>query len=212
MNRILASDNISHLHEYDIDYNNNELYLVGTRDYVSGIGIEETEEPGIEFIIANKFIKNLRTLENASSKPITIHMATCGGDWHAGMQIFDAIKRSNNYITIINYTHARSMSSLIFLAADERLMQKHSTFMFHEGTIATSGTQRQFRTEFREAKKTHKQMLDIYVNAIKDHEYWKESDEKRIKTWLNSQMRMHEEVYLTSEEAVKMGFATGIIE
>ena len=74
------------------------------------------------------------------------------------MAIYQAIEACPNYVTILNYTHARSMSSLIFLAADWRAMLPYSTYMFHEGTWGFEGTVRQARTEFVELQKAHEQM------------------------------------------------------
>jgi ATP-dependent protease ClpP protease subunit len=51
------------------------------------------------------------------------------------------------------------MSSLIFLAADKRVMMPHSTFMFHDGTMAQEGTVKQFYTEYEQTKIQEDQML-----------------------------------------------------
>lgn len=210
--KIRTDDPLYYIHNHGIDINNNEIYLVGEDSYVNGVGVEEAEEPGVEFLMANKFIKNLSILSHNSDDPITIKMKTNGGDWSEGVAIYDAIKSCKNEVTIINYTHARSMSSIIFLAGDKRLMHKHSSFMFHGGTIYTGGTVRQFRTEYKQNEIAHKQMMEIYVNHLKDKPYWKGKTERQIHNWLEKQMKEHEEVYLSAEEAVEYGFADEIIE
>ena len=212
MTKLSDTDNMHYLHEYDIDINNNEIYIMGTRDYITGNGVDETEQPGVEWYMANKFIKNLNTLSKKSDDPITIHMSTCGGHWFPGIQIYQAIKTCKNHITIINHTEARSMSSIIFLAGDELVMHEYSSFMFHSGTISTSGTVKQFRTEYKENEKSMEQMMKIYINRLSDKPYWKGKNKIQIRNWINKQMDRHEEVYLSAQEAVEIGFADRIID
>lgn len=204
-------DVINDIHNYGIDVANRQIYLVGEEIYISGTGVDETAEAGVEFVMANRFMKNLNILTSNSSKPITIHMKTCGGHWTEGIAIYDMIKRCASNITIINYTHARSMSSLIFLAADKRLMMPHSTFMMHEGIIHTGGTVKQFRTEAIQNEKSMKQMIDIYVDHIFNQSYWKGKSKVQISNWLIKQFREKEDVYFNAEEALEMGFATEIL-
>jgi len=212
MTKIVSNDVIHDIHISGIDVVNNEIYLIGEETYVSGIGVEETGEPGVEFLMANRFIKNLNILSNNSDEPITIHMKTCGGEWTEGMAIYDAIKACNNTVTIINYTHARSMSSLIYLAADKRIMMPHSTYMIHEGSIHTGGTIKQFRTEYEQNEKASEQMIAVYVSHLRKQSFWKGKTIKHITKWLVKNMSEKEEFYLTAEEAVKYGFADEIRE
>ena len=207
MTKIQSNDVIHDIHVNGIDVANNELYLVGEESYITGTGSEDASEIGVEFVMANRFVKNLNILMKNTDDNITIHMKTCGGDWSEGMAIYDTIKACKNNITIINYTHARSMSSLIFLAADKRIMMPHSTYMIHEGTIHTGGTVKQFRTEAIQNEKSMKQMMDIYVNHLFGRPHWKGKTKLQIKNWLIKQMREKEEVYFGSYEAIEIGFA-----
>lgn len=211
MTKILSSDVVHDIHVNGLDITNNEIYLVGEETYITGIGVDDTEESGVEFVMANRFIKNLNILSNNSDEPITVHMKSCGGHWHEGMAIFDSIKACKNTISVINYTHARSMTSLIYLAADKRIMMPHSTYMFHEGTLHTGGTNRQFRTEAEQNEIAMEQMMTIYINHLFGKPHWKNKSKKQIKNWLVKQMRDKEEVYFSAEEAVKLGFADEIM-
>lgn len=211
MPKIQSSDAIHEIHVNGVDVLNNEIYLVGEETYNSGAGVDEAAEPGVEYIMSSRFIKNLNILCNNSDNPITIHMKTNGGHWGEGMAIYDAIKSCKNEITIINYTHARSMSSLIFLAADKRVMMPHSVYMIHEGTIHTGGTVRQFRTEFEQNEKAMEQMMNIYIKHLSKQTYWKDSTESQIKSWLIKNMKDREEFYMSAEEAVEYGFADEIM-
>lgn len=210
--KISDIENINLIHEHGLDYNGNQIYITGVVDYIAGTGVEETEQPGVEFIMATRMIKNLHILQEKTEESITIHLKTNGGHWTQGISMFDAIKASSNHIKIINYAEARSMSSLIFLAGDEQVMHKHSKFMFHTGTIHTGGTTKQFRTEYQENEKAMEQMLDIYVEHLFGKPYWVNKSKHQIRNWLIKQMDAKEEVYLSADEAVEIGFADRIIE
>jgi len=209
-----GDDSVYHVHEYNIDHKANEIYLVGEESYV-GQDMDGGNEPGVEYTMANRFIKNLNLLTRQSQEPILVHMKTCGGLWEEGIAIYDAIKLCPNYITILNYTHARSMSSLIFLAADYRVMMPHSTFMFHEGTFATHGTVKQTRTGFEQLQKSNEQMIEIYVEHLKDgttHGKMKNWSRKRIREWIITEINKKEDVFFDAEESVKLGFADEIFD
>lgn len=201
-------NHLHNIHEYGVDYLANEIYLVGNPEY---IGVEEGEG-GVEYSMASTFIKNLNILMRKSDHPILIHMKTCGGYWEEGMAIYDAIKTCPNQVTILNYTHARSMSSLIFSAADKRVMMPHSTFMFHQGTYATDGTTKTVITELEELKRSGELMLDIYVDVLKSKGSMSKKSKKVIRGWLVNQMDKKEDVYLNAKEAVSLGFADSIFD
>lgn len=203
LRKYLANDPVATVHDYNLDLTANHIYLVGEEIYAN----EDLTEPGVEYVMANRFIRNLNILMRKSHDPILIHMKTCGGLWEEGMAIYDAIAACPNPVTILSYTHARSMSSLILQAADKRVLMPHSTFMFHEGTMSMAGTVKQFRTEGRMLTKTGEVMLDIYVNAMKRKGKFAKKSREAIREWLVEQMNLHEEVYLSAEEAVAYGFA-----
>jgi ATP-dependent protease ClpP protease subunit len=134
-------------------------------------------------------------------------MKTNGGFWEEGMAIYDTIKSCPWYVTILNYTHARSMSSIIFQAANKRVMMPNSSFMFHDGTFGIEGTQKQVYSAVQFNKIADKTMLDIYSNMMNINGEFKGQGITKIKTWLRGQMDRKEDVYLTAPEAVKLGLA-----
>jgi len=204
------ADHIYTIHNHGIDPSSRELFLFGREEYVYGFGEELGPEPGVEYSLANQFIKNIQVLQMQSRDPILIHMKTCGGIWEEGMAIYDAIHHCPNHVTIVNYTHARSMSSLIFLAADTRVMMPHSVFMIHRGTFGMEGTCTQFVTEHAQYLKTEKEMFSLYVEALKTGKLGDKSD-KALWAWIDREMKQKEEVYFSPTEAVELGFADGIM-
>ncbi len=202
-----SEDPLYHLHEYDVDLKSNHIYLMGIESYNQGNGLDG-QEPGIEYIIANRFIRNFNLLMRVNPNvPILVHMKTNGGFWEEGMAIYDTIKSCPWYVTILNYTHARSMSSIIFQAANKRVMMPNSSFMFHDGTFGIEGTQKQVYSAVQFNKIADKTMLDIYSNMMNINGEFKGQGITKIKTWLRGQMDRKEDVYLTAPEAVKLGLA-----
>jgi len=195
------------VHDYDLLVDKREIFLFGREEYVSPL---EGVEPGVEFTMANRFIRNIRLLD-INDRPILIHMKTNGGYWEEGMAIYQAIKTCRSHVTIINYTHARSMSSIIFQAADHRVMLPYSTFMFHDGTWGFHGTIKQALTEYEQLNITSEQMYEIYINKIKHSKEFLDKSDFQIKKWLRTQMDKKEEVYLDPQRTVELNLADEIL-
>lgn len=202
---------VDEVHSYNLNIKDFGIYLVG---FPKEYGGEETEfqEPGVEYQMATQFIKNLHILSGLNAKrPILIHMKTCGGYWEEGMAIYDAIRACPNPVTILSYTHARSMSSIILQAADKRVLMPHSYFLFHEGTMAVDGTRKNVLSNVKwEEQVCGPQMLNIYVKALKQKGKFMTWSEGRIKKMLQDAMDTKEDVFLTPSEAIDWGFADEI--
>ena len=204
-------DLLFHLHEFDVDLESNHIYLMGVdRGYEV---TQDGSEPGIDYVIAKRFIKNLNMCMRINpDKPIVVHMKTCGGDWNEGMAIYDTIRSCPSKVIILNYTHARSMSSLILQAADKRMMMPHSYFMFHDGTYGIEGTYKGVMSNMEFDKRSEVEMLNIYADRMNEQGTFKGKNLSTIKEWLRSQMDKKEDVFLTAEETVEMGFADEIFD
>ncbi len=208
-----SQDNISDLHNHDLDLSSNHIYLFGIEQYNNGAGGECDDEPGVEFIMANRFIRNMNLCMRVNpNTPIVIHMKTNGGYWEEGMAIYDMIKSCPFPVTILNYTHARSMSSLIFQAANKRVMMPHSTFLFHDGTLEIGGTVKQVHSGVEFGKLQDMQMLTIYEHVMAKTGRFRDSTAKVRLKWLRQQMDKKEDVYLTAVEAVFYGFADKVFD
>jgi ATP-dependent protease ClpP protease subunit len=208
-----SDDPLYHLHEYDVDLKSNHIYLFGVENYISGAGGTHDEEPGIEYVIANRFIRNMNLCMRVNpDKPIVIHMKTNGGYWEEGMAIYDMIKSCPMPVTILSYTHARSMSSLIFQAANKRVMMPHSTFMYHDGSVGIEGTIKQVQTAMTFGKVQDEQMMKIYIDSMKANGKFKHRSRKFIHNYLRDQMDKKEDVYLTAKQAIELGFADQIFD
>lgn len=213
--RIIGSTEVHYVHERDIHLTNNELYLMGVdRGYEVAL---EGAEPGVDNVMANRFTKNVNlAMLTHPRKPILTHMSTCGGDWNFGMQIHNTIKaasQAGSLVTIVNYTHARSMSSLILQAADWRVMMPDSHFMFHDGSYADWGTMKEVGSNFDFYREVGgRTMSRIYAEQMQKKGEFAGKNLEDIEAWLRERMDKKENVYLTAEEAVALGFADEIFQ
>lgn len=209
-----VDERIDLVHNHWIDPDSREIWIHGVD--VSGSSYEG-EEPGVEYLMATKVIKNLHYFRKQSSRAsVTIHMQTCGGDWQEGMAIYDTIKLMPYPVTIISYTHARSMSSVILQAAagphDTRLLMPHSYFLFHYGYLGSSGNAKDVYSEIDFARKQDEVMINIYVESARKSKKFKGQDDKKIRKTIIDSMDKKGDVYLTAEEALEWGFADGIVD
>jgi ATP-dependent protease ClpP protease subunit len=99
------------------------------------------------------------------------------------------------------------MSSIIFQAADKRVMMPHSIFMFHEGDVEFSGTPKKLRAFHAQEAYALDAMLDIYMASMKKKGRMSKARPETIRQWLVEQMDKKEDVFLSAKEAVEYGFA-----
>ncbi|MEK9183692.1 MAG: ATP-dependent Clp protease proteolytic subunit [Patescibacteria group bacterium] len=205
----LTHDHIHAIHERGLNIKDFSIHLSGMPKTYDNSQEENFSEPGVEYQMSAQFIRNLSLLSNLNSRrPILIHMKTCGGYWEEGMAIYDAIRACPNPVTILSYTHARSMSSIILQAADKRVLMPNSYFLFHEGDMFVGGTQKKVIVNVEWSKKVlGPTMLAIYTESLKQKGKYKGWSEKRIKEMLQAHMDKKEDVFLTAQEAVEWGFA-----
>lgn len=202
------NDTLQDLHSYGSTINSREIFL---HNFFSGT---EDENPGVDYRMANIFLKNLRTLEKKSFDPITIHMNSIGGSWTDGMVIYDAISMSKCYISIIAYGQAESMSSIILQAADERLITPNCYFMAHYGSSDASGDYLSSQNWLQYEKHICETMLDIYAGSCITGKFFKEKyakpDVKKIKHFISKKLQ-DGDWYMTAEQAVYYGFADKVV-
>jgi ATP-dependent Clp protease protease subunit len=203
-------ERVEEIHDYWLDVENRELWLHGIESMESTY---ESDEPGVEYMMSTRVIKNLHFLRHQSKdQPVTIHMQTCGGDVIQGMAMYDAIKSMPYHVTIISYTHARSMSSYLLQAADTRLLMPHSYFMFHWGTLGVYDHTNTVYSQVAFWKKYDDYLMDIYLEKAREGKKFKSWTDAKIRSHLEGLMDKKGDVFLSAEEAIEWGFADGIHE
>jgi len=78
------------------------------------------------------YVKLLHTLRHASEDDsVTIYLNCPGGYVHIGMQIINAIQTSMATVTTVMDGDVCSMAAMIFLSANQVIINKYSTLMIH---------------------------------------------------------------------------------
>jgi len=193
---------VSDIHQHNIDIANREIYLYNFN------AVEEN--PGIDYRMAQNFIKNIRILDSISHDDILIHMHSIGGSWFDGMAIFDAIKMSSSHITILAYGQAESMSGIVLQAADYRIMSPNAYFMSHYGSQSFDGDYLSYQNIQKFEEKNTETMFNIYSERCMKgkffHDLFKKPTTPKVKEYLKNQLK-NGDWYISAQEAVHYGFA-----
>lgn len=197
------SEIASDIHQHNIDIANREIYLYNFN------AVEEN--PGVDYRMAQNFIKNIRILDSVSHDDILIHMHSIGGSWFDGMAIFDAIKMSKSHVTILVYGQAESMSGIILQAADYRVMAPNAYFMSHYGSQSFDGDYLSYQNIQKFEQKNAETMFNIYAERCVKGKFFKELFKKnnavnKVRDYLKEQLK-NGDWYISAEEAVYYGFA-----
>jgi len=192
------------IQDYCVDVERRTIFLHAHVD-------ESDEDPGVDYRMSSRLIKNLHLLSSINDDPITIHLQSIGGVWHEGMAIHDAIKTSSPPVKIIGHGSVSSMGTIIIQAANERLLMPHSEFMIHYGDFTIDSNSVSAKTAVDWNEKCNLTMLEIYIETCYQSEGFKGYSKARIKNALDKKMRTHQEWYLSAQDAVKYGFIDGVI-
>ncbi len=81
------------------------------------------------YIALDEFLEDLKEIEDKPN--INIHINSVGGDFYAGLAIYNRLKSLKGNITTINDGLAASAASIIFQAGHTRKMHAGSNLMLH---------------------------------------------------------------------------------
>ena len=130
---------------------------------------------------------------------LKVRINSYGGEVSQGLAIYNLLKSFDKKVTTVCDVFACSSASVIFMAGDERIMNKASLLLIHNAWTQAVGDSNELRKQAEDLEKVTKPSIDIYVSSTG-------LDESKIREM------MDEETWLTSDEALEMGFATKIIE
>lgn len=174
---------------------------------------EDFNEPGVEYLMADRFEINLSVLSGIDpQRPILVHLASCGGDWYAGMQMFGAILTCPNPVTVLATRWARSMTSIIPLAADRFSLRPPARYMIHDGYTALSGTTKEVLTDSDETRKISEVMMRLYVARLKERGPHKDKTDEDVATTLRDMMDRKSDVWWSADDARRFGFVDHIFD
>jgi len=195
---------IEHIHNYNIDIKNREIYLHSS--------MYSEEDSGVDFRSAVVLHKNLRYLNNMCYDPIIIHMHIPGGEWCDCMSMYDAIRLSPSPIAIIVYSRAESSGSIILQAADLRIMMPNAYTLIHYGSTFVDGDHKVAVSNLQWSQAEASKMVDIFTDKMMDSPLVKEKKWRRVnaKKHILSQLDNKADWILSPHESINYGFADGV--
>ncbi|MED3888285.1 head maturation protease, ClpP-related [Priestia aryabhattai] len=137
-------------------------------------------------------------LSQYKDQAITLWIDSYGGDVFAAAGIYNALKSHNGKIVAKIDGKAMSAASVIAMAADEILMSPVGLMMIHNPLTGVRGDMR----DLRKAADVLDTVKDTIINAY---------TAKTNKSRASISALMDDETYMSADEAVKNGFADGII-
>lgn len=152
------------------------------------------------FIAVDEFLKDIDQLQG--KKNVTVHINSVGGDFYAGLAIYNRLRNMDISVTTINDGLAASAGSIIFMAGDKgkRKVNAGSNLMIHGVLSFFYGYYNV--NDLRDAIKT----LNAHNNAaIAAYVEATGLDEDTVKT------AMSKDTYMTGKEAVEAGWADELI-
>lgn len=200
MSKKTQKDNIELFYDYGINVEHRILYM-GSESYDFN-----DNETGTDHLMAERVIKGLLLLDLQDidgNSPITIMMNNLGGFVYHGLAIYDAIRSCTNPVNIIAYGHCMSMGSIIFQAANKRIIAPNCTMMIHDGTDGYVGHTQNFIKSAEEAKRMMGIFDEIYLAKMK------QKDNNVTKAKVRKMLEF--DTFLTAEQAVKLGLADEIL-
>lgn len=141
--------------------------------------------------------RELQSLQNVDH--IRVFINSYGGEVAEATAIYNQLRDNPAKVTTICNGFACSAASVIFMAGDERLMNRASRLMIHNAMTGARGNAAQLRKAAEDLESINELSITAYMDKVNI------SREKL-------QELMDNETWIKPEDAVEMAFATGIVE
>ena len=186
------------------------IAMVGTNDAEINLYGEVVQSHPVDWWTGEKIPGNfialdeiLRDLDELNTKDnVTVHINSVGGDFYAGLAIYNRLRTLDASITTINDGLAASAGSLIFMAGDKGKRKVHaaSNLMIHGVLTLLWGYYNavDLKAEVKTLESHNKAAIAAYVEATG-------LPEDVVKA------AMSKDTYMTGQEAVDAGWADEII-
>lgn len=152
------------------------------------------------YIAVDEILAELDELNNKDN--VTVHINSVGGDFYAGLAIYNRLRSLNASITTINDGLAASAGSIIFMAGDKGKRKVHagSNLMIHGvlGFLYGYYNVGDLRSEIKSLEAHNKAAIAAYIEATG-------LDQDTVKA------AMSKDTYMVGQEAVDLGWADEVI-
>ena len=139
-----------------------------------------------------------KEIETLDADVINVYINSYGGEVAEGLAIYNSLKRHKATIKTYCDGFAASISSVIFMAGDERIMSNASLLFVHNAWTYTSGNANELRKQADDLETITQASINAYMNCVN-------ISEEELKEILDA------ETWLSPQSALMYGFATSII-
>lgn len=138
-------------------------------------------------------------IKGLDTQEISVYIDSYGGSVAAGWGIYNALRQHPAKVKTYGVGFVASAALYPFLAGDERYASTLSAYYMHEAWTSASG----YADELRRAADQIESLTDVGVNAFVERAGMERDKVLEL---------MHEETWLTPEEALELGIATAITQ
>jgi ATP-dependent protease ClpP protease subunit len=149
-------------------------------------------------------------LENANGLDVTFNIASEGGSYFEGLTMAAMISSYKGKTTAKGIGIVASAATVVFLAADEKILTSNSFFMIHSAWSGAEGNAKQISKTVELLNRVDEQMVNIYTAQMESKGKLINNSIEDTKAYVRNMMS--EETWLTAEEAVDYGFADYIMD
>jgi ATP-dependent Clp protease protease subunit len=154
---------------------------------------------------------NLRAqLETANGSDVTLNIASEGGSYFEGLTMASMISTYKGKTTAKGIGIVASAATVVFLAADEKILTKNSFFMIHSAWAGAEGNAKEISKTVELLSKVDEQMVNIYTAQMESKGKLINNSIEDTKAYVKEMMQA--ETWLSAEEAVDYGFADYIMD
>lgn len=139
-------------------------------------------------------LQNVKDQIDSSANDISVHIYSPGGEVYEGFAIYNFLRNQGKPVNVYIEGLCASIASVIAMAGDTITINPMSQFMIHNPWSGVVGDAEDMRKEADNLDSIKAQIISAYLtrSTLSEKELWKMLDNE---TWL------------TSEQAVEMGFA-----
>ena len=138
-----------------------------------------------------------KQIDGIEADTIDVYINSYGGEVAEGLAIYNALKRHRAKVVTHCDGFACSAASVVFMAGDERIMGEASLLMIHNAWSYTSGNADDLRKAADDLETISRAAAEAYRASVS-------IDDETLDRMLA------EESWIAPQDAVNMGFATGI--
>lgn len=154
---------------------------------------------------------NLRAqLETTNGGDVTLNIASEGGSYFEGLTMASMISTYKGKTTAKGIGIVASAATVVFLAADEKILTKNSFFMIHSAWAGAEGNAKEISKTVELLSKVDEQMVNIYTAQMESKGKLINNSIEDTKAYVKEMMQA--ETWLSAEEAVDYGFADYIMD